>query len=209
MPTELLRTTRGWTSQGDWLIIGLGTLTLRCPSGLTRIEVVVSNGSGAAVAGLLIGIILAAEAAGWGDDDGDGLALESGDSGGGEDTTTSEPAVPTSVDGGATARPNPGPDDTEVITVTDRSGRTVALAVPPAAGPDIARTVRRALVDHDVRTAFCPDVVDSRRHPLCDVTIRAVAIGVDDLQGVRSAATLDGTVDALSDEGFAVIRPSP
>jgi len=98
----------------------------------------VSNGSGAAVAGLLIGIILAAEAAGWGDDDGDGLALESGDSGGGEDTTTSEPAVPTSVDGGATARPNPGPDDTEVITVTDRSGRTVALAVPPAAGLDIA-----------------------------------------------------------------------
>ena len=198
-----------------------------------------SNGSGAAVVGLLIGIILAAEAAGWGDDDGDGLALESGDSGGGEDTTTSEPAVPTSVDGGATARPNPGPDDTEVITVTDRSRRPAALGVRESrkvldliaqlraegnavilithnmehvielADPDIARNVRRALVDHDVRAAFCPDVVDSRRHPLCDVTIRTVDIGVDDLLGVRSAATLDGTVDALSDEGFAVIRPSP
>jgi hypothetical protein len=171
--------------------------------------VVVSNGSGAAVAGLLIGIILAAEAAGWGDDDGDGLALESGDSGAGEDTTTSEPAVPTSVDGGATTRPNPGPDDAEVITVTDRSGRTVALAVPPATGPDVASEVRRTLADHDVRAAICPDVVDSRRHPLCDVTTRTVAIGVDGHEELVSAATLDGTVGALSDEGFAVVRPWP
>jgi hypothetical protein len=171
--------------------------------------VVVSNGSGAAVVGLLIGIILAAEAAGWGDDDGDGLALESGDSGTGADTTTSEPAVPTSVDGGATARPHPGADATEVITLTDRFGRTVALAVPPAAGPDVASEVRRTLADHHVRAAVCPDVVDSRRHPLCDVTTRTVAIGVDGHQGLGSAASLDGTVDALSDEGFAVVRPSP
>jgi hypothetical protein len=170
--------------------------------------VIVSNG-GAAVAGLLIGIILAAEAAGWGDDDGDGLALESGDSGSGEGTTTSEPAVPTSVDGGATARPNPGQGDTEVITVTDRSGRTVALAVPPAAEPDIPGEVRRTLADHDVRAAICPDVADSRRHPLCDVATRTVAIDVDGHQELGSAATLDGTVDALSDEGFAVVRPSP
>ena len=82
-----------------------------------------ANGSGAAVLGLLIGIILAAEAAGWGDDDGDGLALES-DSGAADDTTSAP--VPTSVDGGATARPYPGSDDNAVITVTDRSGRTVA-----------------------------------------------------------------------------------
>ena len=167
-----------------------------------------SNG-GAAVAGLLIGIILAAEAVGWGDDDGDGLAFESGDSGSGEGTTTSEPAVPTSVDGGATARPNPGQGDTEVITVTDRSGRTITLAVPPAAEPDIPGELRRTLADHDVRAAICPDVADSRRHPLCDVATRTVAIDVDGHQELGIAATLDGTVDALSDEGFAVVRPSP
>jgi hypothetical protein len=117
--------------------------------------------------------------------------------------------VPTSVDGGATARPHPGADATEVITLTDRFGRTVALAVPPAAGPDVASEVRRTLADHHVRAAVCPDVVDSRRHPLCDVTTRTVAIGVDGHQGLGSAASLDGTVDALSDEGFAVVRPSP
>jgi hypothetical protein len=36
-----------------------------------------------------------------------------------------------------------------------------------------------------------------------------VAIDVDGHQELGSAATLDGTVDALSDEGFAVVRPSP
>jgi hypothetical protein len=167
--------------------------------------VVVANGSGAAVVGLLIGIILAAEAAGWGD--GDGLAFDS-DSGAGDDSTTSAPAVPTSVDGGATARPRTGSDDT-VITVTDHFGRTVALAVPPAAGPDLAADVMQTLADHHLRAATCPDVADSRRHPLCDPTTPVVAIGLDGRQGVHSSADLGVTVDALSDEGFAVVRPSP
>ncbi|HEX6576966.1 MAG TPA: hypothetical protein VF082_01260 [Jiangellaceae bacterium] len=167
-----------------------------------------ANGSGAAVVGLLIGIILAAEAAGWGDDDGDGLALDS-DSGAADDTTSSAPAVPTSVDGGTTARPHPGDDDAAVITVTDRFGRTVALAVPPAAGPDVAAGVIQTLADHQVRAAICPNVADSRRHPLCDPTTTAVAIGLDDWQGVHSSAGLDTTLDALSDEGFAVVGPPP
>ena len=167
-----------------------------------------ANGSGAAVVGLIIGILLAAEAAGWGGDDGDGLALDS-DSGIGDDTTTSSPAVPTSVDGGATARPHPDSNDAAVITVTDRSGRTVALAIPPAAGPDLGSAVVRILADHDVAAAVCPDVVDLHRHPLCDTTTRTVAIGVDGHEGVGSAATLDGTVDALSGDGFVVVQPSP
>jgi hypothetical protein len=167
--------------------------------------VVVANGSGAAVLGLLIGIILAAEAAGWGGDDGDGLESESA----GDDTTTSAPAVPTSVDGGTTARPRPGSADTTVITVTDHSGRTVALAVPPAAGPDVAADVMQSLADHDVRAAICPDVVDSRLHPLCDPMTPAVAIGVDGRPGVHSSAGLGVTVDALSNQGFAVVRPAP
>ena len=167
-----------------------------------------ANGSGAAVVGLLIGILLAAEAAGWGDDDGDGLALDS-DSGAGDDTTASAPAVPTSVDGGATARPHPGDDAAAVITVTDRFGRTVALAVPSAAGPDVTADVIQTLADHDVLAAICPNVADSRRHPLCDPTTTAVAIGPDDWQGVHSSAGLDITLDALSDEGFALVGPRP
>lgn len=104
-----------------------------------------ANGSGAAVAGLVIGIILAANAAGWGDDDGDGLALESGDSGTGEDTTTSEPAVPTSVDGGVTG--------------------------PPAAEADIGSDVVWNLADHHGRAVLCLRPTDAWRHPLCFVDI--------------------------------------
>jgi hypothetical protein len=170
--------------------------------------VVVANGSGAAVVGLIIGIILAAEAAGWGGDDGDGLALDS-DSAAGDDTTTSSPAVPTSVDGGTTARPHPDPDDAAVITVTDRSGRTVVLAVPPADGSHAGGAVVRILADHNITAANCPDVIDPRRHPLCDPTTRPVAIGVDGRGDVGSTATLDGAVDALSDDGFVVVRSSP
>jgi len=151
----------------------------------------VSNGSGAAVAGLVIGIILAANAAGWGDDDGDGLALESGDSGTGEDTTTSEPAVPTSVDGGVTARPHPGLDDTDVITVTDRS--------------DVVRT----LADHHVRAVLCPRPTDAWRKPLCDATTNVVAIAVRGDQRVGSTTAFDGIADIRSDEGFTIPAPAP
>ncbi|MGH8824636.1 MAG: hypothetical protein ACRDVN_09190 [Jiangellaceae bacterium] len=163
-----------------------------------------ANGSGAAVVGLVIGVILAAEAAGWGGDDGDGLSLESGDSDTGQDTTSGEPDVPTSVNGGATARP-----DDALITVTDRSGRTVELAVPWAAGPDIASEVMGILADHHVHAAHCPDVTDSHRHPLCDATTRVVVIGVGGDEVVSGAIPIDGIVDALSDEGFAAVSASP
>lgn len=143
-----------------------------------------ANGSGAAVAGLVIGIILAANAAGWGDDDGDGLALESGDSGTGEDTTTSEPAVPTSVDGGVTTRPHPGLDDTHVITMRTRA-------------------------DNHVRAVLCPRPTDAWRHPLCDATTNVVAIAVRGHQRVGGTAAFDGIVDILSDEGFTVPARAP
>ncbi|MGH8773829.1 MAG: polysaccharide deacetylase family protein [Jiangellaceae bacterium] len=132
-----------------------------------------ANGSsGAAVTGLVIGVILAAQTGDWGSDDGadsDGSAAQSSEVGDG-------PGSSSSFDNPDADRPDGAPSGLEVpgvITTTGRSGTTVALTFSTGPDPRYTPEVLETLADHGVTATFCVLGVNARDHAALVRTIVA------------------------------------
>jgi peptidoglycan-N-acetylglucosamine deacetylase len=146
--------------------------------------VFVANGSsGAVVTGLVIGVILAAQAVGWGADGeiGDGVDDTPGAQSAPEtdDGESPEREHPTSVEGGLAGPPSAVQTD-GTITSTGRRGRTIALTFSTGPDPWSTPRVLDILDKHGVDATFCvlgtvareqPELIRriaSEGHALCD-----------------------------------------
>ncbi len=144
-----------------------------------------ANGSsGAAVTGLVIGVILATQAVDFGasDEGGDGVddtaaaqSTPNPDEPAASDEPTAsdepaasgqgdEPAYPTSVEGGQAGPPSVVETD-GTITSTGRRGRTIALTFSTGPDPGSTAQVLDLLDEHGVDATFCVLGANAREQP--------------------------------------------
>lgn len=175
-----------------------------------------ANGSsGAAVAGVVIGVILATQAVdfGAGDEGGDGVDEPSAaqstsqpdEPAASDEPATSdessEPAYPTSVEGGQ-AGPTSAVETDGTITSTGRRGRTVALTFSTGPDPTSTPAVLEILAEHGVDATFCVLGANAREQP---ELIRRIAAeghalcdhGLDQASDDRIAQEIGSTLDAI------------
>jgi peptidoglycan/xylan/chitin deacetylase (PgdA/CDA1 family) len=164
--------------------------------------VLVSNGSGAAVTGLVIGIMMAALI---GDVDGTGSASD-GESTAAADSDVDSDSSSANGDGDGTGW---GLDVPGVIRTTGRGGQTVALTFSSGPDPLYTPDILDILDTHGVKATFCILGTQADKHPqlvqqiaadghvLCDHTMT---------YDYALAARDDATIRAEIEGGLSAIR---